>query len=176
MHTCEKNTGDELVKRARGGDTKAFAKLYEGIYVDLYRFAFYMMRNAHDAEDVVSEAVISAFEHISNLKKASAFRSWMFTIVSNGCKKRLLSKECSQVELKETDLSAELNLEEEHDVHKALWSLTQEERMIVLMLVLGGYNSREVGEILEMNPITVRSKQKRALEKMRLLLGEEGGV
>ena len=39
-------------------DAAAFAGMYETIYKDLYRYALCMMRNPHDAEDVVSETVI----------------------------------------------------------------------------------------------------------------------
>ena len=51
-----------LVKRAKRGDVDAFAELYGKIYEKLYRFAFYMLKNAQDAEDAVSEAVTDAFE------------------------------------------------------------------------------------------------------------------
>ena len=44
----------KLVNQARKGDTHAFAKLYEEIYPDLYRFAFCMVRQPWKAEDVVS--------------------------------------------------------------------------------------------------------------------------
>lgn len=45
-------------------DAAAFAGMYETIYKDLYRYALCMMRNPHDAEDVVSETVIKGYERI----------------------------------------------------------------------------------------------------------------
>ena len=47
------------------------------------------MRDPHEAEDAVSGAVLSAYEHIHKLRKEEAFKSWIFTILSNICKKRL---------------------------------------------------------------------------------------
>lgn len=73
-------------------DAKTFAQMYETVYVDLYRFALCMMQNQQEAEDAVSEAVVAAYENIGKLKKPDAFRSWIFTIVSNICKKRLKKK------------------------------------------------------------------------------------
>lgn len=70
-------------------DAKAFSKLYERIYQDLYRYALCLMRDPHEAEDAVSAAVLSAYEHIHKLRKEEAFKSWIFTILSNICKKRL---------------------------------------------------------------------------------------
>ena len=46
---------------------KRFTELYSTVYKDLYRFALYMMRNEYDAEDAVSEAVISAYARFSVL-------------------------------------------------------------------------------------------------------------
>ena len=45
-------------------DAAAFAGMYETIYKDLYRYALCMMRNPHDAEDVVSETVIKGYERM----------------------------------------------------------------------------------------------------------------
>ena len=69
-------------------DTKTFAQMYETVYQDLYRFALCMLRNPQDAEDAVSEAVVAAYENIGKLKKEDAFKSWIFTILSNICKKK----------------------------------------------------------------------------------------
>ena len=70
-------------------DAAAFAGMYETIYKDLYRYALCMMRNPHDAEDVVSETVIKGYERIHTLRSEDAFKSWMFTILSNVCKRKL---------------------------------------------------------------------------------------
>ena len=57
-------------------DAIAFKELYKTVYQDLYRFALCMMHHPQDAEDAVSEAVLSAYENIHKLRKESAFRSW----------------------------------------------------------------------------------------------------
>ena len=54
----------------------------------------------------------------------------------------------------------------------AFWKLDDEERLIVSFSVFGGYQSDEIGQMLDMNPVTVRSRKKRALEKMRVVLQE----
>ena len=46
-----------------------------------------MLQNKQDAEDAVSEGVLAAFRGIHKLRKAEAFRGWMFQIVTNICKK-----------------------------------------------------------------------------------------
>lgn len=56
------------------------------------------------------------------------------------------------------------------DVRKAFFVLSSEEQEIVALSVFGGYNSREIGSTLNLNPNTVRSKRSRALEKMESIL------
>lgn len=79
----------ELVRQARDGDAGSFCALYKSVYLDLYRFAFYTMKHQQDAEDAVSEAVIKAFEKIATLKKEESFKTWMFQIVINCCRRKL---------------------------------------------------------------------------------------
>ena len=70
-------------------DAKKFAQMYEEIYKDLYRFALCRMKNVQDAEDAVSESVLAAYENIRKLQKETAFKSWMFTILANICRRKL---------------------------------------------------------------------------------------
>ena len=58
------------------------------------------------------------------------------------------------------------------DVERAFLILDEDDQLIIGLSVYGGYNSKEIGEMLKMNPNTVRSRRKRALEKMSWLLKE----
>ena len=89
MYDYENSSGSELIRRAKRGDPKAFSMLYSRNYTDMYRFALYMLGSSHDAEDAVSDTVISAYEGIARLRKDESFRSWIFTILSNRCLKIL---------------------------------------------------------------------------------------
>lgn len=155
-------------------DAAAFTELYKGVYKDLYRFALCTMRHPQDAEDAVSEAVLSAYENVHKLRSDSAFRSWIFTILANVCKKRLLEKARTQTEVLEE--GSENGMEDaaglRAEVRDAFFVLSEEERLIVSLSVFGGYNSTEIGTMLKMNSNTVRSRRSRALEKMSLILKE----
>ena len=110
----------QLIKKAKLGDTKAFSQLYAEIYKDLYRFALYMTKHTQDAEDAVSEAVISAYENISGLKKENSFKSWMFTILNNECKKILRKNGNTSNQVSEEDAknlgAEEIDFAQRHDV------------------------------------------------------------
>ena len=70
-------------------DEEMFAKLYESVFPDLYRYALCILGHPQDAEDAVSEAVTAAYVNIRKLRKREAFKSWIFTILANVCRKRL---------------------------------------------------------------------------------------
>ena len=44
-----------IILKAVSGDNEAFASIYESIYKEMYRYAYYMLGNEHDAEDSVAE-------------------------------------------------------------------------------------------------------------------------
>ncbi len=171
-----------LVLVAKKGDKDAFAQLYQHIYKDLYKFAYYVLKDDQDAQDAVSDAVMDAYAGISKLKNPDAFRSWMFKILSAKCKRKLKTYVVrnQQSDLDEVELSVN-GSEESLELKQALGVLSDEERMIVSLTVFGGYDSAEIGEMLHLNRNTVRSKHSRALAKMRMALTtektgkEEGG-
>ncbi len=166
----------QLVKKAKKGDSEAFACLYEEIYKDMYRFALYTLGNPEDAKDAVSEAVLSAFSSIKNLKKEEAFRSWIFRILFFKCKDRRREYIDKPLELKEgMPETGFLEGPEEYTlVRRAFFELEQEERLIIGMHLFCGYKSREIAELLHINENTVRSKESRALKKMAVKLnGQE---
>ena len=62
------------------------------------------------------------------------------------------------------------DLDEKNDVQKAFFTLESQDRLILSLNLFAGYSSREIGQLLDMNDNTVRSRQSRALKKMQELL------
>lgn len=163
----------ELVKKAKQGDTEAFAALYAEIYENMYRFALYTLRHTADAEDVVSEAVMDAFASIKKLRSEEAFQSWMFRILSNKCKDKLreYSKKTYELDESVAETQSVLGPEDGAIVRGSFFDLADEERIIIGMHLFCGYKSREIAEILHINENTVRSKESRGLKKLAGKLG-----
>lgn len=160
---------NSLVKSAKKGNKQSFAKLYSKIYEDLYKYAFYTLRCAEDAEDCVSEAVIDAYRSIRNLKSEEAFKAWFFKILSVKCKRKI--KEYYKKLPENLNNSTNFKeVDESLDLQKSLFSLPPDDRMIISLTVFGGYNSKEIAKILKINHNTVRSKYSRALKKMRNMI------
>lgn len=166
------NTNEKLAARARSGDTAAFAELYRQIYRDMYRFALYTLKNPQDAEDVTADAVADAFSSIRQLRDAGSFRTWIFKILSNKCRRKLKEYSRKTAELTEEITWDGRELFENYAVRSAFFSLKAEDRLILALHLFAGYTSREIGRELRMNENTVRSRESRALKKLALLLSE----
>ena len=158
-----------LVEQAKKKDTEAFAKLYELVYQDMYRFALYTLKNPQDAEDVVSDTVIDAYESIKKLRNADAFKGWIFRILSNKCRRKIKDYVNKTTELPE-ELSTKGDFTEDVATREAFMRLDDDERLIISMSVFAGYSSREIGAILKKSDNTVRSDKSRALKKMEQML------
>ena len=81
----------ELLARARRGDARAFEDLARAVERPLYRHALRILANGADAEDVVQDALLSAWKSLSSFEGAS-FRAWIFRIATNRALDRLRAR------------------------------------------------------------------------------------
>src|ERR1700749_60891 len=72
-----------LVANAKAGDTQAFTDLVKQYERKLYRLAKHITQNDEDAEDVLQETLLKAYEHIDNFQGNSKFYTWIVRIAVN---------------------------------------------------------------------------------------------
>lgn len=162
----------ELVIMSKNGDVQAFCILY-GLYKKkLYSYAFYRLGNKDDAEDAVSDCVLSAFEQIGSLKNENAFSAWIFRILYCSCAAAIKN----QIQQRNTDnMDDFMNISSDNsdkhiritELNQALKVLNDEERDIVLLSVVAGLKSNEIAKINGLTAGSVRSKLSRSLSKMK---------
>lgn len=161
-----------LIGRAVAGDRDAFAALYMLYRDSLYRYAYFRLGNAADAEDAVSACIAAAYENIGSLRSDGAFRAWIFRILYRCC--------CAAIreQAKAADREGEEALDRmpapesgiSPELKEAFAVLSGEDREIVLLAAVAGYSSFEIGSMMSLKPSTVRSRLKRGLAKMRQFL------
>ncbi len=163
----------EYVSLAKNGDKDAFIKLYQIYRERLYHYAWYRIGNSEDAMDAVSDTVLSAFENIGKLKNSKAFSSWLFSIHIANCNKyiKAVIKRRSEDNIDDFDIpcsehSSGLSIE----LREALSKLDKQEKEIVLLSVIAGFTSEEIAQATGYKAGSVRSRQSRALAKMRKFL------
>ncbi len=158
------------LKQAQNGNAEAFGKLYAGIGTELYRFALWYLKDPHAAEDAVQEACLKAYKSIRSLKKPQAFKAWFMQILANCCKDlqaagaRLTLVSDEDPILADAPYYASFS---DGSVERYLDLLSETDRQIVLLSVLGGYNSGEIGKTVHMSATAVRSRLSRALHFLR---------
>lgn len=147
-----------------------FARKYEEVYQDMFRFALYTLKNRQEAEDVVSETVLDAWKGIHTLKSDEAFRAWIFRILAVKCRRKLKSYLNRMTELPADLAWRERDTSEDMDVRAAFYRLNDEERLVLSLNLFAGYTGKEIAQMLDMNDNTVRSLKSRALKKMEQML------
>lgn len=160
-----------LAKKAKSGDKESFAKLYT-LYKDrLYRYAFFKLRSEADAMDAVSDCICEAYKYIYSLRSPDAFSSWIFRILYRSCS-RFVKEQAQSRENTDLDDNTASYTEDfkRTELSEALAILSEEEKDIVLLSTVAGYNNKEIGKILGIKHTTARSKLSRALAKMREFL------
>jgi len=73
----------ELVNRARGGDATAFSALIRQYEGKIFRLAMNITQNREDAEDVLQESFLKAYEHLDQFQGNSKFYTWIVRIAVN---------------------------------------------------------------------------------------------
>ncbi|MBR5442568.1 MAG: RNA polymerase sigma factor [Clostridia bacterium] len=165
--------GLNLIEKSKKGDAHAFSQLYSMYSNEMYRYALYMTGNQQDAEDSVQEAVISAWRCIHNLKEDDKFKVWLFKILTNKCKTLLIknNKGHDTLPVEEYDfISAQGDFTVSTELKAALQSLTPPDGQIIILSIIGGFTSEELSQIYNMKPSTIRSRQKRGLERLKAIL------
>lgn len=163
----------KLIELSKKGDAHAFSQLYSMYSNELYRYALYMTGNMQDAEDAVQEAVISAWRSVHNLKENDKFKQWLFKILTNKCKTLLIrnNKSHDALPIDEYDfIGADDDFTVSTELKSALQSLTPPDGQIIMLSIIGGFKSDELAQIYNMKPSTIRSRQKRGLEKLKAIL------
>lgn len=150
---------------AMNGDRNAYGILYEEYATDMYRFALSICKNPYDAQDAVQETALSVYKSLPSLRSPEKFKSYLFLSLSNMCKKRL-SDHSQTAEFTDTG-AVDSEIEFSLPVKEALERLDDISREILMLSVVGGFKSKEISKMINIPANTVRTKQKRALEKMR---------
>jgi len=97
--TTQPSFSDEgtLVAKAKAGDTVAFAKLIERYERRIFRLAKHITQNQQDAEDVLQETFLKAYEHVNGFQEQSKFYTWLVRIAVNEALMKLRKRRSGKV-------------------------------------------------------------------------------
>jgi RNA polymerase sigma-70 factor (ECF subfamily) len=182
--SAEHRDPDFVDVRAAQLDRQAFGVLYRRYLQPVYGYAFYLLGDHHDAEDVTERTFLAALAGIQGFRDSgSTFRSWLFRIAHNQLVNALRSRRRHRwssidavpepADLADAaDHSAQLSAEDDaRRLRRALNRLAPDRRQVLVLRVIDGLSARETGEVLGRSEGAVRVLQHRALREMAKHLG-----
>lgn len=170
----------ELLRRAQGGADWAFEELVSRYGKELYGLAFFLTGQASDAEDVVQETFLGAYEGLAAFESRSSVRTWLSRILVNQAARRRRSerirkgapplrlKAASEALLRgPATASPAMASEIRMDVLEVLRTLNPEQREVVVLRELEGMSYRQIADVLNIPAGTVESRLFRAREELK---------
>jgi RNA polymerase sigma-70 factor (ECF subfamily) len=168
---------DPLVERAQGGDRAALEELLSEVAPSIHRFGLRMCKNAHDADDVLQDTLLSIATHVGEFEGRSSFSSWVFALTRSACTRRrrglknkpqistdLLPEPKDEAQGPERD--AELR-ELERALALALEQLPEDYREVILLRDMEGLSASEAAEVVGISVDALKSRLHRARGALR---------
>ena len=171
-------TYKEAVELAKRQEEAGYHFLYESTCRDKYYIAMKYMQNEEDALDVLQDAYIRAFDKLDTLEDAEKFPAWFGMIVANTAKNALAKKKPVlfsemamenedgdsfeyQIEDENIENQPELSFTQEETrelVQQLIQSLSEEQRLCILMFHIEDMSIKEIAETLGCSENTVKSR------------------
>lgn len=167
----------DLIEACRKGDQKAQFQIYKLYYKAMYSTSLSIVNNPAEAEDIMQESFLTAFEEISTFSGTVSFGAWLKKIVQNRSidmlrkKSRITFSDIESISEAEILCLEESAPEEDpssrrHKIIEAVSRLSERCRNIFVLYFLEGYDHEEISEILSVSASTSRSQLSRARQRI----------
>jgi len=164
---------NKLVEKARQGDQQAMYRLYKLYVQAMYNTCIRIVVNQFDAEDILQESFVSAFQSLGSFKGESSFGGWLKRIVINKSLNAIRQKKYAFTDLDNLHIAYEENENDEFPevapeaIHEAIKSLPEKARVVLNLYLLEGYMHKEIAEMLDISESTSKSQYQRARKLLR---------
>ncbi len=180
----------EVVRRARAGDQRAFEELVFAYEKKIYHMSLRYTGNEHDAMDVTQEVFLRVFRFFSQFQEESRFSTWLYRIAVNTnmdfLRKRGQGGELSLdaedeegfvYEISDLRYNPESQLERielQRSICRGIEALPPHMREILILRDISGLSYEEIGKILSIEQGTVKSRLSRARDRLGAFLAGKG--
>jgi len=173
---------DDWLPKVRQFDEHALTEIYQALSPGLYRYAYRLLDNARDAEDVVAETfhrLLLALRHGGG--PTQHLPAYLYGIAHNLVTDRYRRRPLPDLPLDESlqagenndpDRVASARMAQAH-ARQALWRLTSDQRLVIALKFFEGLSNDEVAAALDKPVGAVKSLQHRALNALRCILVPE---
>jgi RNA polymerase sigma-70 factor (ECF subfamily) len=180
------------VKRTLAGDRDAFRVLVERHSHSVFRLAYRMTGNRHDAEEVVQEAFLRAYQKLEQFESRANFGTWVYRIAANYSIDRMRQRQKEDSRRRTPNAEDHDGMEDDpldrvpdaaptperltqsvelkKQMEQALAALTHAERTAFVMRHWEGCGIEEIAEVLKSNSSAAKNTVFRAVQKLRRAL------
>ena len=175
-----------LVRAAKAGDISAFEQLVHRYDRNVFRIAQHITQNREDAEDVVQDAFLKAYENLKNFQEQSKFYTWLVRIAVNEALMRLRRRRPERMVSLDEDVKTEEdsmprevadwtpNPEQQYSqaelreiLQKTIQGLPSSFRTVFVLRDVEGLSTEETAEALDLSIPAVKSRLLRARLQLR---------
>ena len=147
------------------------------LHMDMYRYAAWLSRDPGIAEDVVQEALLRAWKSLDALRDDGAAKQWLLTIVRRENaryfeRKRLETVDIDDLTPAQTGMLAETDNSDLKEMREAIYKLDDDYREPLVLQVLMGHSTKEIAELMGINPGAVLTRLHRARIKLKNIVDE----
>lgn len=169
----------DLIAESIQGNNKARYQLYQLYSKAMFNVCYRMMNSREDAEDMLQEAFVQAFQKLETFRNESGFGSWLKTIVIHTCINALNKR---KLDLKYFDEMQRFDMQEEvpeealyttQNVLDAMNQLPDGGRIVFSLYLLEGYDHAEIAQILNITESTSKTQYMRAKRKVQEIMKQD---
>jgi RNA polymerase sigma-70 factor (ECF subfamily) len=176
--------GDEarLIERAKQGDPAAFTDIYDRLQPAVYRYVLFRVEDTSVAEDLTGEVFVRVVSKIDTFTyRGRPLLAWLYTIARNLiADHHRRSGKRPYTSLENGGAVSPFDLDDAVDqrlararLFKAISRLTEEQRQVIVLKFVEGFDNETVAEIMNKTVGAVKSLQHRALAALRRLLEQD---
>lgn len=170
---------DTLATRAAAGDRSSFERIYSLLVDELYAYVRGQVQDDTVAEDLIANTFLKAWRSAKRYRSGSdGFRRWIFGIARNEVRDHWRTNR-RFLELHDYDVTDESGVLPQGDaegarrlVHRALATLTEDQRQVVVLRYFDNKSHEEIATILGKREGAVRALLLRALRRMRKVMDD----
>lgn len=166
-------TDKELLREARAGSRAATERLVERYWDRAHRIAYGILGDAHLAEDVTQETMVSIVSNLGRFDTQRSFEPWLHRIVTNRALDWARARE-RQEQIPRV-VQPPPREQEQGALIDALGALPADQRAVVVLRHVAGYGTNEISRMLGVRRGTVGSRLRRGLDRLRSELEDRNG-
>jgi RNA polymerase sigma-70 factor (ECF subfamily) len=173
-------TDSEIIGRILNGEQQAFAELVSRYQNFVFTITLRYTDNREDAEEIAQDIFVKAYRSLADFRGASKFSTWLYTIVTTSCisflrKKRLATQSLDNEKVYEQAANQnsgfDANQIEQKSklamVNEAIKLLSPDDSKIITLFYKGEQSLDEIGQIIGIEPNTVKVKLHRARQRLK---------